>query len=69
VRREWEPEQLIACWSPVEDDWRLVGNKHQAKEPQRAQLDREAEPVLGAAWAEHEVAVDVVAAGRAVPRD
>jgi Domain of unknown function (DUF4158) len=27
VRREWEPEELIACWTLVEDDWRLVGNK------------------------------------------
>ena len=27
VRREWEPEELIACWSLVDDDWRLVSNK------------------------------------------
>ena len=27
MRREWEPEELIAYWTLVEDDWRLVGNK------------------------------------------
>ncbi len=27
MRREWEPEELIPCWTLVEDDWRLVGNK------------------------------------------
>ncbi len=27
MRREWEPEELIASWTLVEDDWRLVGNK------------------------------------------
>jgi len=27
VRREWEPEELIACWTLVDDDWRLVSNK------------------------------------------
>jgi hypothetical protein len=27
MRREWEPEDLIACWTQVEDDWRLVANK------------------------------------------
>jgi hypothetical protein len=27
MRREWEPEDVIACWTLVEDDWRLVGNK------------------------------------------
>ena len=27
MRREWAPEELIACWTLVEDDWRLVGNK------------------------------------------
>jgi hypothetical protein len=27
MRREWEPEDLIACWTLVEDDWRLVANK------------------------------------------
>jgi hypothetical protein len=27
VRREWAPEDLIACWTLVEDDWDLVGNK------------------------------------------
>jgi hypothetical protein len=26
-RREWRPEELVACWTLVEDDWRLVGNK------------------------------------------
>ncbi len=24
MRREWEPEELIACWTLVDDDWRLV---------------------------------------------
>jgi hypothetical protein len=27
VRREWTPEELVDCWTLVEDDWRLVGNK------------------------------------------
>ncbi len=27
MRREWTPEDLIASWTLVEDDWRLVGNK------------------------------------------
>ena len=27
VRREWEPEDLIASWTLVDDDCRLVGNK------------------------------------------
>jgi TnpA family transposase len=27
VRREWEPEELIASWTLLDDDWRLVGHK------------------------------------------
>jgi hypothetical protein len=27
MRREWTPEDLIASWTLVDDDWRLVGNK------------------------------------------
>jgi Domain of unknown function (DUF4158) len=27
MRREWTPEDLIASWTLVKDDWRLVGNK------------------------------------------
>jgi TnpA family transposase len=27
VKRDWEPEELIASWTLVRDDWRLVGNK------------------------------------------
>jgi TnpA family transposase len=27
MRREWEPEDLVACWTLVDDDWRLVANK------------------------------------------
>jgi TnpA family transposase len=27
VRRDWEPDELIASWTLVDDDWRLVGNK------------------------------------------
>jgi TnpA family transposase/DNA-binding cell septation regulator SpoVG len=27
MRREWEPEDLIGCWTLVDEDWRLVGNK------------------------------------------
>ena len=27
MRREWEPEELIASWTLLDDDWRLVGNK------------------------------------------
>jgi len=27
VKREWGPEDLIACWTLGDDDWRLLGNK------------------------------------------
>ncbi|MEV5707972.1 Tn3 family transposase [Actinoallomurus sp. NPDC052274] len=27
MRREWEPEDLIAAWTLLDGDWRLVGNK------------------------------------------
>lgn len=27
MRQEWEPEDLIACWTLVDDDWRLLANK------------------------------------------
>lgn len=27
MRRDWEPEELIACWTLVDADWRLVANK------------------------------------------
>ena len=27
MRREWEPEDLIAAWTLLDDDWQLVGNK------------------------------------------
>jgi hypothetical protein len=27
VRREWEPEDLIDCWTLVDNDWALVANK------------------------------------------
>lgn len=27
MRRDWEPEDLIACWTLGDEDWRLVGNK------------------------------------------
>ncbi len=27
MRREWDPEDLIACWTLVDEDWGLVGNK------------------------------------------
>jgi len=27
VRREWSPEDLIACWTLVDNDWELFGNK------------------------------------------
>lgn len=27
VRREWEPEELIAAWTLLDGDWELVGNK------------------------------------------
>jgi TnpA family transposase len=27
MRREWTPEDLVASWTLVEDDWRLVSNK------------------------------------------
>jgi len=41
----------------VRDAGDLIG--HEAEEPQRAQLHCKAEPVLGAARAEHEIAVTV----------
>lgn len=31
MRREWEPEELIACWTLVDADWRLVVNKSGAR--------------------------------------
>jgi len=27
MRTSWSPEELIDCWTLVEDNWRLVGNK------------------------------------------
>jgi hypothetical protein len=27
MRREWDPEDLIACWTLLGDDWARVGNK------------------------------------------
>ncbi|GES09423.1 DUF4158 domain-containing protein [Acrocarpospora macrocephala] len=27
MRREWEPEELIAAWTLLDGDWELVGNK------------------------------------------
>lgn len=27
VKQDWDPEELIACWTLVEQDWPLVGNK------------------------------------------
>lgn len=27
MKQDWEPEELIAHWTLVEDDWRLLGNK------------------------------------------
>jgi hypothetical protein len=30
VRREWEPEDLVACWTLVEADWELLANKTKA---------------------------------------
>ena len=27
MRREWEPEELIACWTLLEEDQRLLANK------------------------------------------
>jgi hypothetical protein len=27
MRREWEPEDPIVCWTLVDDDWRLLANK------------------------------------------
>ncbi|MFC4061476.1 DUF4158 domain-containing protein [Planomonospora corallina] len=27
MRREWEPEELIAAWTLLDSDWDLVGNK------------------------------------------
>ena len=30
MRREWEPEELIDCWTLVDDDWELVAKKRGA---------------------------------------
>ncbi len=27
MRRDWEPERLIDCWTLVDRDWELVANK------------------------------------------
>lgn len=27
MKQVWEPEELVAYWTLVEDDWRLLGNK------------------------------------------
>ncbi|MGX1117239.1 hypothetical protein RKD37_002602 [Streptomyces ambofaciens] len=27
MRREWSPEDVVACWTPVGGDWELVANK------------------------------------------
>ncbi|MEV5085660.1 DUF4158 domain-containing protein [Streptomyces sp. NPDC056159] len=27
MRREWSPEDVVACWTPVGGDWDLVANK------------------------------------------
>jgi hypothetical protein len=27
VRREWEPEELIAAWTLLDGDWEVVANK------------------------------------------
>jgi hypothetical protein len=27
MRREWSPEDVVACWTPVSGDWELVANK------------------------------------------
>ncbi len=27
MRREWEPEDLVACWTLLDAVWRMVGNK------------------------------------------
>jgi hypothetical protein len=40
VRREWDPEDLIACWTLVDEDWRLVGNNTDATRPGFAVLLR-----------------------------
>ena len=48
MRQEWSPEDLIGCWTLVEDDWRLLGNKSGATrlgfalEDQRPEVRRQA---------------------------
>lgn len=27
MHREWSPEDVVACWTPVESGWELVANK------------------------------------------
>lgn len=27
MRREWDPEDLISCWTLIDADWKLIGNK------------------------------------------
>ena len=26
MRREWQPEDVIACWTVVDENWRLIAN-------------------------------------------
>lgn len=30
MQRDWDPEDLIACWTLVEADWKLLANKRGA---------------------------------------
>lgn len=27
MRQEWDPDDLIACWTLVDSDWALIANK------------------------------------------
>jgi len=31
MRRDWEPEKLIDCWTLVDREWELVANKSGAR--------------------------------------
>jgi len=26
MRRDWQPEDVVACWTVVDEDWRLIAN-------------------------------------------
>jgi hypothetical protein len=48
MRRQWSPEDVVACWTPAGSDWNLVANKvrpHQARIRAGAEALRAGGPV------------------------